>query len=258
MAVKGLEIFKKYFSEFSENYIIIGGTACSIILRDATMRPRATKDIDMILVVEHMSPEFGRQFWQFIKDGDYTTRERKREEGRDSVPELFRFSQPKKEGFPYQIELLSKYPDILGVPTGFHLTPIPIGDDIPSLSAILIDEEFYHFALAHSLTEDTLPVADTIALMCLKMKAYLNLSEQEPPAHSSDIRKHMSDVFKLMVSGNITESVVLSEKMKRDVTSFVERMEAMMPNQPLQDSIQRNEEFIRQVLDEMKRIFVLS
>ena len=68
----------------------------------------------------------------------------------------------------------------------------------------------------------------------------------------------MSDVFKLMVSGNITESVVLSENMKRDVTSFVERMEAMMPNQPLQDSIQRNEEFIRQVLDEMKRIFVVD
>lgn len=70
MAIKGIETFKKYFSGFCENYIIIGGTACSIILRDATMRPRATKDIDMILVVEHMTPEFGRQFWQFIKDGD--------------------------------------------------------------------------------------------------------------------------------------------------------------------------------------------
>lgn len=144
------------------------------------------------------------------------------------------------------------------MPTDFHLTPIPIGDEVPSLSAILIDEEFYYFALAHSVTEDTLPVADTIALMRLKMKAYLNLSDQEPPAHSSDIRKHMSDVFKLMASGSITESVALSENMKRDVTSFVERMGAMMPNQPLQDSIQRNEEFIWQVLDEMKRTFALS
>lgn len=45
MAVKGLEKFKEYFSDFKENYVIIGGTACSIILRDAPMKPRATKDI---------------------------------------------------------------------------------------------------------------------------------------------------------------------------------------------------------------------
>lgn len=257
MAVKGLVKFKEYFADFKENYIIIGGTACSIILRDADMRPRVTKDIDMILVVEQMTPDFGRQFWRFIRDGDYITRERKRDKGKDPAPELFRFSQPKNEGFPYQIELLSKHPDILGVPTDFHLTPIPIGEDVSSLSAILMDEEFYHFTLAHSVTEDTLHVADTIGLMCLKMKAYLNLSSQEPPAHSSDIRKHMSDVFKLTVSGNIVEPVALSKDMKRDVASFVKKMETLMPNQSLQDSIQRNDEFIRQVLDEIKRIFTL-
>lgn len=71
MAVKGLDKFKEYFSEFKENYIIIGGTACSIILRDADIKPRATKDIDIILVVENMTPDFGRKFWQFIRDGNY-------------------------------------------------------------------------------------------------------------------------------------------------------------------------------------------
>ena len=121
-----------------------------------------------------------------------------------------------------------------------------------------MDEEFYHFALAHSTTEDGLHVADTAGLICLKIKAYLNLSRQELPAHGSDIRKHMSDVFKLMASGNIGESVALSDNMKTDITSFIERMEALMPNRPLQDSIQRNELFIRQMLEEMKRIFGLE
>lgn len=41
MAIKGLKKFKEYFSDFKENYVIIGGTACSIILRDADMKPRA-------------------------------------------------------------------------------------------------------------------------------------------------------------------------------------------------------------------------
>lgn len=257
MAVKGLDRFKEYFLDFKDNYVIIGGTACSVILRNADMQPRATKDIDMILVVERMTPEFGRRFWAFIHDGDYEMRERKRDGGKEPVPELFRFYKPRNDGFPYQIELLSKQPEVLSVPEGFHLTPIPVGEDISSLSAILMDEEFYHFALEHSTMEDELHVADTIGLICLKMKAYLNLSEQEPPAHSSDIRKHMSDVFKLMASGNAAESVALSANMKKDAAAFVEKMESLMPNKPLQDSIQRNETFIRQVLDEIRRIFDL-
>ena len=35
-----------------DNYVIIGGTACDIIIEDAGLTTRVTKDIDMILVVE--------------------------------------------------------------------------------------------------------------------------------------------------------------------------------------------------------------
>ena len=257
MAVKGLDKFKEYFLDFKDNYVIIGGTACSVILRNAVMKPRATNDIDMILIVEQMTPEFGHRFWEFIHDGNYEMRERKRDEGKEPVPELFRFYKPQTEGYPYQIELLSRQPEILSVPTDFHLTPIPVGEDVSSLSAILMDEEFYHFALAHSTMEDELHVADTVGLICLKMKAYLNLSEQEPPAHSSDIRKHMSDVFKLMASGYIADPIELSGNMKKDAATFVAKMESLMPNQPLQDSIQRDATFIGQVLIEIRRIFGL-
>ena len=41
MAVKGLDKFKEYFLDFKDNYVIIGGTACSVILRNADMKPRA-------------------------------------------------------------------------------------------------------------------------------------------------------------------------------------------------------------------------
>lgn len=69
MAVKGIETFKKIFFGVQRELYNYWWNSRSIILRDATMRPRATKNIDMILVVDHMTPEFGRQFWQFIKDG---------------------------------------------------------------------------------------------------------------------------------------------------------------------------------------------
>lgn len=58
--------------------MIIGGTACSIMLRHADMKPRATKDIDMILVVERMTPEFGRRFGVLSMMG-IMNRERKNE-----------------------------------------------------------------------------------------------------------------------------------------------------------------------------------
>lgn len=98
MAVKGLDKFKEYFLEFKDNYVIIGGTACSVILRNADMKPRATKDIDMILIVEQMTPEFGRRFWEFIHDGNYEMRERKCDEGKEPVPNCSGFTNLRPKG----------------------------------------------------------------------------------------------------------------------------------------------------------------
>ena len=50
----GLDKFKEAFEAYSDNYVIIGGTACEITLKDTEMRPRATHDIDMIVIIENM------------------------------------------------------------------------------------------------------------------------------------------------------------------------------------------------------------
>ena len=76
--VRGLDIFKKYFEAYPDNYIIIGGTACDLILDEAGFIPRATKDIDIILKVEALNTEFVKQFWQFVVDGNYERKEKKR------------------------------------------------------------------------------------------------------------------------------------------------------------------------------------
>lgn len=39
--VRGLDIFKKYFEQYSANYVIIGGTACDMIIDEAGFTPRA-------------------------------------------------------------------------------------------------------------------------------------------------------------------------------------------------------------------------
>ena len=221
------------------------------------MRPRATDDIDMILVVEKMTPEFGQRFWEFIDEGKYENLQRKRED-KEPVTELFRFLEPKNR-FPVQIELLSKYPDVLGVPTGFHLTPIPVGEEIPSLSAILLDEEYYRHTIDSSIIEEGICIANPLSLLCLKVKAFLNLTEEKkinPNVRSADIKKHRDDVFKLLAMRiDPFTPVELSATMKDEVSVFINTMEESLPNQSLRDSLQRTDDDIRGFLGIMKEIF---
>ena len=129
--VRGLTTFKKYFEKYANNYVIIGGTACDMIIGEAGFNPRATRDIDMILVVEALSTDFVKQFWKFIEDGNYRRKEKNEEDRK-----YYRFILPEKEEFPYQVELFSRNPDLFDLNEGTHLTPIPVDDDLTSLSAI--------------------------------------------------------------------------------------------------------------------------
>jgi hypothetical protein len=72
-------------------------------------------------------------FWEFINDGEYERRE-KSEDKRT----YYRFIQPKTKKIPLQIELFSKIPDLMDLEGEPHLTPIPVDDDLSSLSAILL------------------------------------------------------------------------------------------------------------------------
>ena len=69
--VKGIEKFIEHFGAYNDNYVIIGGTACEVHEDAAGQKPRATKDIDIILIVEALSRDFVAEFWKFIKAAGY-------------------------------------------------------------------------------------------------------------------------------------------------------------------------------------------
>ena len=64
--VPGLGSFREKFKDYTDYYTIIGGTACDILLSEADLPFRATKDIDMILIMEDNFPEFASIFWEYI------------------------------------------------------------------------------------------------------------------------------------------------------------------------------------------------
>ncbi len=62
--VYGLDKFKEYFGDFTDQYVFIGGVACDILLRDAGASFRGTKDLDIVLVIEALNVSFGKKFWE--------------------------------------------------------------------------------------------------------------------------------------------------------------------------------------------------
>ena len=199
--MEGLDKFREAFKDFSDNYVILGGTACDITMSGTEVRPRATHDIDMIIVVERMTPQYGERFWQFIREAGYRPEKSKAKEGESPKYEMYRFVDG-NPGFPEMIELLSRPPDALGEPKGLAIEPLPIDGEQSSLSAIIMDDDYYQFTIEHSLLTDEIRHADSAALVALKTRAYLNLIQDKQNGkhvNSKDIRKHRADVLKNVV-----------------------------------------------------------
>ena len=50
--VNGINSFRDKFKDYADCYTVIGGTACDILMTEADNNFRATKDIDMILILD--------------------------------------------------------------------------------------------------------------------------------------------------------------------------------------------------------------
>lgn len=256
----GLDKFKEAFEAFSDNYVIIGGTACEITLRDTEMRPRATHDIDMIVIVERMTPEFGSRFWNFVHEAGYRPEKRRPTSDTDNPRyELYRFvdGQP---GYPEMIELLSRHPDILGEPKGLVIEPLPIDDNVSSLSAIIMDDDYYHFTIQHSRLTDGIRHADAATLVVLKSRAYLNLlMDKQGGKHvnTKDIKKHRSDVLKnvVIVEDTTIEAAPAIVQCIRDfVQSLCAEQAEVYPS--LAKALGTSEEVIEIAIDRLGKLFV--
>ena len=58
--VTGFTKFKERFKGFENQYVVIGGTACDLLMENEDMTFRATKDIDIVLIIESITAEFGK------------------------------------------------------------------------------------------------------------------------------------------------------------------------------------------------------
>lgn len=170
------------------------------------------------MIVENISEEFGKAFWEFIKEANYNGIETG-----EPQKQFYRFKKPEDTTYPQMIELFSRTPDIQLLPEA-NLTPVHISDDVSSLSAILLNDDYYDFLLSGRQILDGFSVLGEKHLIPFKVKVWCELStrrKEGEEGHSKHIRKHYRDVYHLLMLLPPNERVELPEQIKADMQAFI-------------------------------------
>ena len=101
--MRGIGKFRERFAGREDEYVLIGGGACDLLFGEVGQDFRATKDLDLVLLVEALTPEFGHVFWGFVREGGYENRQKS-----NGKPQFYRFSKPKDQAFPAMLELFAR------------------------------------------------------------------------------------------------------------------------------------------------------
>ncbi len=219
--VKGLDTFREYFADYEKQYVLIGGAACDIVFESNEANFRATRDLDMVLIIEALTPEFGEKFWEFIVAGKYRNKATS-----SGNPQFYRFDKPEDDSFPKMIELFCRSDFELRQAEG--ITPIHIDDEISSLSAILLDDDYYKALLDGKVVREGLSVLRPEYIILFKAKAYLDLKARKDAGEavdSSDIKKHKKDILRIVAELILEPVVDLPETVKADIQFFIESLE---------------------------------
>ncbi len=217
--VRGLPRFRQHFAGWDDRYVLIGGAAVDAAVDEAGLEFRVTKDLDVVLLVESLDAEFGRRFWEFIEAGGYDHRQKS-----TGKACLYRFHSPSDESFPAMIELFARRPDVISLPPTAILAPLPLADEVSSLSAILLDDDYYDYVRSGATVIDGLSMLGPEHLVPLKARAWLDLTKRRDLGErvdSNDIKKHRNDVVRLYQLIAPSTRVALPETVAADILAFL-------------------------------------
>jgi len=216
----GLSHFEEHFREFKDQYVIVGGFATLMLLdRELPNHGKATHDIDLVLLTTS-SIEMADRIKIYIKEGGYTI-----QKGQQDRYQYYRFVEPQVEGYAKEIELFAAEEYGIELDEGQRIIPIDPEEGLYSLSAIMLDTEYFDM-IKHNIEEiDGIPYSNTLATMLLKMSAVYDLY------HRSDDKwkKHRRDILKLALLLTGEEQVILIGRMIADVDFFKLELEKLTP-----------------------------
>jgi hypothetical protein len=217
--VKGLDIFRERFRQFEGALTLIGGAACDEWFTAQGLPFRATKDLDIVLMIEVLDEALVAAIRAFVAEGKYEISERS-----PGVPILYRFAKPARQDFPFKLELCSRSREDFDLGDGQRIIPVSVELGRHSLSAILLNNDYYGLLQTHHDLRDGLWVATATALIPLKAHAWLNLTQHKAEGveiDSRDIAKHRNDVFRLAGTLPGEAGPALPESIASDLSRFL-------------------------------------
>lgn len=108
------------------------------------------------------------------------------------------------------------------------ITPIHIDDSVSSLSAILLDDEYYKALMDGRVVRNGLSVLRPEYLILFKAKAYLDLKQRKDNGESvdsSDIKKHKKDILRIAAELVLESISELPATVKADIDAFIGTLE---------------------------------
>lgn len=163
------------------------------------------------------------RFHKFVEDAGYNQYKKLN----DSKHSLYRFDKPTNKDFPEMIEIYSRNPIDFKLSVMNQRRPIAF-DGADSLSALLLSDEYYSLIeYATLLSGEGLRYLSIGYLIVFKAKAWLDLTlrkELGEKVKSSDIKKHINDVFQLAQGLTGNELLHLNEIVVEDMKKFIQRM----------------------------------
>lgn len=211
-----LDRWKQAFQNEKDYYVIIGGTALRLIAESQAKSARATRDIDVIVLVKNGTERFIRKLIAFAKEGGY------REVGNSPDFSAYRFTHPQDSSYPDQIELFCK--DEAGINLlKAHLEHYALASRT-SFSAVLLEEPYYEMLKANVI-QGNLAYASAEALIPLKAKAYLSnraLYEKKTSGiDKKDYQKHARDIWYLLSLSEKHPPLKLDPQIANDLRDFI-------------------------------------
>lgn len=122
------------------------------------------------------------------------------------------------------LELFSRKPEDVLLEGNADLTPIPVDKEVSSLSAILLDDDYYQCIQAGRKILDGISILKVEYIIPFKMKAWSDLNKRKESGEkvdSKNIKKHKNDVLKISQLLSPAQRVEVSDSIKDNMRAFI-------------------------------------
>lgn len=242
----GLSHFQDYCKDLDEHYVIVGGFATMMLLdSELENHGKATFDIDLVLLTNN-SVEMTKRIKEYVKEGEY-----KIQTGSKDQYQYYRFVEPQKENFAKEIELFASNENSLELEDEQRIIPIDPEEGLYSLSAIMLDPEYFKMIKSNVDKNHRAPCTNTQATIMLKMSAFYDLKNRD----DKKWKKHRRDILKLALLLTGDEQIKLVGRMVQDFDAFIEHLEQDVDKRMLKSIVDKLPVEKEQVIEILQKVF---